>query len=43
MASSSVCSSAERASAEIVEKERGLLISWQEKQTKLEERRRLFA
>ncbi len=33
----------ERASAEIVEKERGLLASWQEKQTKLEERRRLFA
>jgi valyl-tRNA synthetase len=33
----------ERASAEIVEKERGLLINWQEKQSKLEERRRLFA
>jgi valyl-tRNA synthetase len=33
----------ERASAEIVEKERATLIGWQEKQTKLQERRRLFA
>jgi valyl-tRNA synthetase len=33
----------ERASPEIVAKEQGLLLSWQEKRTKLEERRRFFS